>query len=54
MLKFFGDLVEKLAAGALFAGLFQDNEAAFLPGLLFCLIWYMLRIKVTKAERRAD
>ena len=52
MLKYTGDLVEKLVAGALFAGLFQDNKTALVCGLLFCGAWYILRLLALRIERR--
>jgi len=43
MLKYFGDLIEKLVAGALVVGLFQNKAPAVIVGFILLGIWVRIR-----------
>ena len=50
MIKYWGDIVEKLAVGALVIALFQEKGNPWLAGigLILFLLWVKLRFKETK------
>ena len=52
MLKYSGDLLEKLTAGSLVVGLFSDKTPAMVLGLSFCAGWIILRLMETHLARR--
>jgi hypothetical protein len=53
MLKYWGDFVEKLAAGTLLIAFFHErgNLVVSVAGLLMVTVWLILRIKETKKGR---
>jgi hypothetical protein len=53
MLKYWGDFVEKMAAGAMLIAIFHErgNSAVMGAGLLLVAGWLILRIKEVKKGR---
>ena len=48
MLKYSGDLMEKLTAGALVVGLFEGKAPALILGFIFLVVWIKIRRKEEK------
>jgi len=53
MIKYWGDIVEKLAAGAFVVAIFQEkgNLPLSIGGLILLAVWVMLRRKELKGGR---
>ena len=52
MLKYSGDLIEKLVAGALVVGLFQNKAPAVIAGFILLGLWVIIRREETFKSRR--
>jgi len=54
MLKYTGDILEKMTVGALCVGIFQEDWKGVILGATGLAVWILLRLKETRNRNEAS